>query len=91
MRSRKADSDYPFTGRFMSVLSSLVFSVPTAMLIWLGVNVEAARWGAFLGASYLWVSIGIFALIAFVAPAFFPSMMGAIWRGCLKLWHWWGW
>jgi len=90
-RSREVNPDHSISGRLMGVLSSLCFSLPTAMLIWLAVNVQAASWGGFLSASYLWVSIAVFALIAFVAPSLFPSLLGTIWRGFIKLWNWWGW
>lgn len=81
----------PIASRLMALLASLFFSIPTAILIWLGVNKELAFWGGFIGTSYFWASIFIFALIAFIAPKLFPSILGGIWRWFLKIEKWWGW
>ncbi|WP_228151152.1 hypothetical protein [Tamilnaduibacter salinus] len=77
--------------RLTSLFASLFFSVPTAALIWLGVNKELAFWGGFLSSHYLLGSILIFAAIAFVLPRLFPSILGAVWRGVLRIERWWGW
>jgi hypothetical protein len=67
--------------RLISVAASLVFSVPTAVVIWLIVNAHLAYAGDFLGSAYLWASIVIFAIAAFVAPDTFPEILE-------KIWHW---
>ncbi len=77
--------------RLLSMLASLVFSVPTAALIWLGVNKELAYWGGFLDSRYLLVTVVAFALAALLFPLLFPSLLGAIWRLVLKVQQWWGW
>ena len=77
--------------RLVGVFASLFFSVPTAALIWLGVNKELALWGSFLDSSYLVATVILFALIALLSPLLFPSLLGAIWRWVLKVQQWWGW
>jgi hypothetical protein len=77
--------------RLLSVFASLAVSVPTAALIWIGVNKELAFWGGFLGSSYLVVCIIVFAVLALLFPRLFPSILGNIWRGIIKIQNWWGW
>jgi hypothetical protein len=77
--------------RLLSMLASLIFSVPTAALIWLGLNKELAFWGGFLDSRYLVVTVVAFALAALLFPLLFPSLLGAVWRYVLKVQHWWGW
>ena len=85
-RTRKtSEQEGPIESRIMGMLASLFFSVPTAILIWLIINKELIFWGKFISTSYLWASIVIFAFIAFIAPKFFPSILGAIWRWVRQL------
>lgn len=76
--------------RLIGLFASLFFSVPTAAFIWLWVNIELAYyWGGFLSSSYLIASITVFAVLAFLLPQLFPSILGGIWRGIAKVWSWW--
>lgn len=75
--------------RLISLLASLVFSVPTAALIWFGINKELAYWGEFLSSNYLVACIIVFAVLALLFPQLFPSILGAIWRSLLKVEGWW--
>ena len=76
--------------RLISVAASLVFSVPTAAVVWLIVNVHLAYAGDFLGSAYLWASIAIFAIAAFVAPDTFPEILEKVWHWLAKVWFlWW--
>ncbi len=78
--------------RLIGLFASLIFSVPTAALIWFGVNKQLAYfYDGFLSSSYLVVCIIVFALIALLFPQLFPSILGGIWRGILKVERWWGW
>lgn len=77
--------------RLMSMIASLFFSVPTAFLLWLAVNINLAFWGGFIGTPYLWGTIGVFALLAFAMPTLFPSLLGRIWQGMVNFSRWWGW
>lgn len=81
----------PQDSRLMSLLASLFFSIPTAFLIWLAINREIAFLGGFVSATYLWAMIAGFALVALLSPALFPSLMGAIWHGMLRIYKWLGW
>lgn len=74
--------------RFIALLASLFFSIPTAVLIWLLINKELAFTGAFLASSYLWMSLVVFAALAFAAPTLFSSILGAIWRWLAKVMKW---
>jgi hypothetical protein len=75
----------------MGVFASLFFSVPTAALIWLGINKELAYWGGFLGTSFFWGSLAVGAGVALLAPRLLPSLLGAIWKGFMRIEKWWGW
>ncbi|WP_100640326.1 hypothetical protein [Marinobacter salexigens] len=78
--------------RLISLIASLFFSIPTAAFVWLWVNLElAVYWGGFFSSSYLITSIIVFAMLALLLPQLFPSILGGIWRGIVKVWGWWGW
>ena len=81
----------PIESRVIGLFASLFFSVPTAAFIWLGVNKELAYWGGFLGSTYLIACIIIFAVLALLLPQLFPSILGGIWRGIVRIERWWGW
>lgn len=81
----------PIQSRLMALLASLFFSVPTAILIWLGINKQLAFWNGFIATSYLWASVAAFAFVALIAPKLFPSILGVLWRWLLKVEKWWGW
>lgn len=73
--------------RLMAALFSLFVSVPTAALIWFWVNRELSYWGGFVGSQYLLISVAVCAVIAFVAPRFFPILIGKVWHAM----RWWAW
>ncbi|MBQ0832718.1 hypothetical protein [Marinobacter sp.] len=82
----------PIESRLIGLFASLFFSVPTAALIWLGVNKQLAYFGeGFVSSNYLVASITVFAVMALLLPRLFPSILGGIWRGILKVERWWGW
>lgn len=88
----KHETRETLNSRLMAALFSLFVSVPTAAFIWLWVNRELAFWGrGFIGSSYLLTSVLLFALVAFVVPRLFPSLLGRIWHGMLAVTRWWGW
>lgn len=76
--------------RLMAALFSLFVSVPTAVLIWLWINRELGLWaGGFIGSEYLLGTVLLFALVAFFAPRFFPSLLGWVWHGMASASRWW--
>ncbi|RTE64408.1 hypothetical protein EH243_17460 [Amphritea opalescens] len=78
--------------RLIGLFASLFFSVPTAALIWFGVNKQLSYFDAgFFSSSYLIACIIIFAVLALLLPRLFPSILGGIWHGILKVERWWGW
>jgi hypothetical protein len=82
----------PIESRLISLFASLFFSVPTAVFVWLWVNLElAVHWDGFLSSRYLIICIFVFAVLALLAPKLFPSMLGGIWRGIARVWSWWWW
>jgi phosphoglycerol transferase MdoB-like AlkP superfamily enzyme len=77
--------------RLISFFVSLLFSVPTAVFIWMGVNKELSYWDGFISSSYLLGSIALFGLLALLFPTLFPAVLGSVWRGIAKIQRWWGW
>jgi len=78
--------------RLIGLFASLLFSVPTAAFIWLGVNKQLALLDAgFFTSDYLVGCIVLFFVLALLFPQLFPSILGSIWRGLLKVERWWGW
>jgi hypothetical protein len=45
--------------------------------------------GRFLGSGFFWGCLGIFLLAAFALPTLFPHWLGMIWRGFIRLYHYW--
>ena len=88
-----SNKNQSFIDRIISVLVSLIFSVPTAMLAWFGINKNIAFYGdgGILGVNVLWALIVASAVFAFVFPSVFPSILGAAWNGILRVQKWWGW
>jgi hypothetical protein len=61
-------------------------------LIQVGANKQLAYLGLnFLSSSYLFVSIVVFGMAALLFPRLFPSLLGGIWRGIVKIEFWWRW
>ena len=78
--------------RIIGLFASLFFSIPTAAFIWLGVNKQLAFLDAgFFSSDYLVACIVVFFVLALLFPQLFPSILGSIWRGILKVERWWGW
>lgn len=89
--SKKISPRYDLQSRMISLFVSLLFSVPTAALLWLSVNKQLALLDAgFLTSAYLLGCIVVFCVLALLFPQFFPSILGYIWRGMLKVGRWWG-
>lgn len=89
--SKKISPRYDLQSRMISLFVSLLFSVPTAALLWLSVNKQLALLDAgFLTSAYLLGCIVVFCVLALLFPQFFPSILGYIWRGMLKFGRWWG-
>lgn len=72
----------------LGVLASLVFSVPTAILLWMLINHELFHWQAFLASDYLLLIVGVFALLALILPNLFPVIMERIWRSLIQWLRW---
>lgn len=88
--SKKISPRYDLQSRMISLFVSLLFSVPTAALLWLSVNKQLALLDAgFLTSAYLLGCIVVFCILALLFPQFFPSILGYIWRGMLKVGRWW--
>lgn len=87
--SKKISPRYDLQSRMISLFVSLLFSVPTAALLWLSVNKQLALLDAgFLTSAYLLGCIVVFCVLALLFPQFFPSILGYIWRGMLKVGRW---
>ncbi|MEW5754760.1 MAG: hypothetical protein AB1810_00500 [Pseudomonadota bacterium] len=69
--------------RLMGVLASLLFSIPTCVLLWLMINVELISFDTVIGLQGVLILIGAFAMLAFVLPNLFPSLLGRLWRAML--------
>jgi hypothetical protein len=84
--NRKPSAENFIVGRLMGVFASLFFSVPTAFLIWLQANqVAALHFSYFFSSNYLVGMIVAFSLFALIFPTVFPSVLGFIWHGLIKL------
>ncbi len=76
--------------RLWSVVASLIFSIPTVVLVWFWINVELAlNFSGFVSAPYLWYSIATFAAIGFLFPKIFPSIIGWFWKWMVAVYKWW--
>ena len=78
-----------FEARLFGLFASLIFSVPTAFIIWMWTNIEIFHFGGFVGSNYLVASIVVFSVIALLFPKLFPSMLGSIWNVMVKVAHFW--
>lgn len=76
--------------RLSALAASLFFSVPTSALLWFTLNSKLATFSAsaYLTSDVFWLSVLGFSAVALLAPALFPSLIGAIWRGILALARW---
>lgn len=74
--------------RLMGLLASMLFSVPTAAILWLYINASLLSWDLFLGSSLFWGCMVFFMAVALFFPAMFPSMLGAIWRAIIYMQSW---
>jgi len=81
----------PIAERVIGLIVSLVFAVPTAILIWFATNKNLALLGSsntLLGSDGFWLILGVFALVAVILPNFFPSLLGKIWHTFIKIENW---
>lgn len=76
--------------RLSALAASLFFSLPTSALLWFMLNAKLATFSAqaYLTSDVFWLSVLGFSAVALLAPALFPSLMGATWRGILALARW---
>lgn len=91
MKIKKNNNESEAEGFFMTFLASMLFAVPTAVLIWLGLNVSLAVWvgsEAHLSFSGFWFVLAPFIMVALISPSFFPAFMGRLWRFLLKIVQW---
>lgn len=79
-----SEHGYSMADRLWGVLASLFFSVPTALLIWLFLNQELASF-FFIQVAYLLGFIFMLAMTALLVSRLFPDILGAIWRGIMRL------
>lgn len=86
--NRTSNGSVTWESRLLGLLASLMFSVPTAIILWFMVNQELFVWGGFLGSGYLLGCIAVFAVLALMFPRLFPSIMGTLWQLMLKLAPW---
>ena len=77
--------------RLGGAAASLLFSIPTAVLLWLVANAELGFWGGSLDTTVLLAMIAVLSVVGFVAPELFPRLIGAVWRGMLRVGRWLGW
>ena len=85
--------DYSIADRVVSVLSSLVFPVPTCLLLWFGLSKQFGLFGSgdVLPVSMLWGVVSASCVTAFILPSVFPSLLEFVWKSILKIQKWWGW
>jgi len=91
MRRKAPKDEGSIESRLIALAASLFFSIPTAVLLWLLINMELAFWGGFLGSGYLLASILIFAVLALLLPQLFPAILGHVWRFIMRMTGWFGW
>ena len=87
MKSRSGEGF--LEARIFGLFASLIFSVPTAFIIWMLANVELVSFGGFIDSNYLVASIIVFSIIALLFPRLFPSILGAIWHAIVKVARFW--
>ena len=83
LRQTKETQEGPIKTWLGSMFASMIFGVPTAILLVFLTNRELALWGpkgAYIGAMGFWSLILFFAITATVFPRLYPSMLGKIWR-----------
>ncbi|WP_271272093.1 hypothetical protein [Aliamphritea hakodatensis] len=87
----------PVIGFIMNLFASVMFSVPTAILLWFGLNTvwaketvgyPSAQNELFLSSSSFWILLGALICIGICFPRFFPGIMGFCWRQIMRLGHW---
>jgi hypothetical protein len=93
MNRSKLKEDGPIMSRLIGLIAAMFFAVPTAALVWFGTNKQLAFWGtpdAFISTEAFWFILGGFALSALAFPNAFPSILGGIWQGLIKIHRWLG-
>jgi hypothetical protein len=90
MRISKQSENKPgfFLSRLISMLASLFFSLPTAVILWFGLNTQLAHVSSadlFLTSKVLWLTILVFIIVSLVSPRVFNSMLAMIWRVIIYL------
>ncbi|MBN3564300.1 hypothetical protein [Aliamphritea spongicola] len=85
----------PVIGFIMNLFASVVFSVPTALLLWFGLNrdwalenPDATAGGLYLTGSGFWILLGALVFVGVCFPRLFPGLMGYCWRKIIRLGRW---
>ncbi len=82
------NAEGPLKVFFMGQLAAAFFAIPTAALLWFATNQQLALSGIFIGLNGFWLIIAIFAFISIFIPRLFPSILGKVWHGLIKIEQW---
>ncbi len=74
--------------RLVALLAATLFAVPSAFLLWFGLNLELAPLGVFLESPWLWGTIAAFAVVSLFSPDLFVDLLGALWHAMYRLARW---
>ncbi|BBB26032.1 hypothetical protein [Amphritea japonica] len=88
---RNEKPEGPLISFLMGQLAAALFAVPTAALLWFATNKQLALWGpggAFIGATGFWLILACFAFVSLFIPRFFPSLLGKVWNGIIRIEQW---
>jgi hypothetical protein len=86
---------YSLGERCTAVVASLFFTVPTAVFVWLIINLWFGVIGSWyfsdtvLGYEWILIAVGIFSCFAFAYPRLYPDVLGALWHGIARFFRWW--
>ena len=84
---KRQKKHYTLEDRLYSLLLAVLLAVPTAFLLWWGLNM--GLYGSpFISSLWLWLTIAIFLLISVVSPDFFERLLGRVWGLLYRLLKW---
>ncbi len=89
--TRHSSSESPVTRFVMGQLAAAFFAIPTAALLWFATNKHLAIWGptdAFIGSKGFWLVLAVFAVVSVFLPRLFPSLLGKVWHGIIRMEQW---
>ena len=83
---RSRQGDVTFSDRLISVFASLLFSVPTCLILSLKIsqNLLALQLDFTVGGKGFLVLLLIFSVLAFIFPKLFPNVLGWVWNIFMK-------